>query len=51
MVKEFLIAHPLIKILGKKYAKLLRKNSSFQKSKNIQSSTKTLTPIEANFNK
>jgi len=41
MVKEFLIAHPLIKISGKKYVKLLKKNSSFQKPKNIPSSTKT----------
>jgi len=41
MVKGFLIAHPLAKILGKKYVKLKRKNSSFQKPKNIPSSTKT----------
>jgi len=41
MVKEFLTAHPLIKILGKKYVKLWRKNSSFQKPKNMLSSTKT----------
>jgi len=40
MVKGFLIAHPLVRISGKKYAKLKRKNSSFQKPKNIPSSTK-----------
>jgi len=31
MVKKFLIANPLAKILGKKYVKLKRKNSSFEK--------------------
>jgi len=41
MVKEFLKAHLLVKISGKKYVKLQRKNSSFQKPKNILSSTKT----------
>jgi len=41
MVKEFLIAHPRVKILGKKYVKLKRKNSSFQKLLNIPSITKT----------
>jgi len=37
MVKKFLVANPLAKILGK----LKRKNSSFKKAKNIQFSTKT----------
>jgi len=40
MVKEFLIVHHLVKISGKKY-ELWRKNSSFQKPKNIPFSTKT----------
>jgi len=31
MVKEFLIAHPLVKISGKKYVKVKMKNYSFQK--------------------
>jgi len=40
MVKEFLIAHHLVKISGKKYVKLQRKKSSFRKPKNVPSSTK-----------
>jgi len=40
MVKEFLIAHHLVKICGKKYVKLEKKISSFQKPKNIPSSAK-----------
>jgi len=41
MVKEFLIAYTLVKISGKKYVKVWRKKSSYQKPKNILSSTKT----------
>jgi len=41
MVREFLIAHLLAKIQGKKYVKLQRKHYFFQKPKNIPSSTKT----------
>jgi len=40
-VKEFFIAHPLVKISGKKYVKLSRKNFFLQKLQNILSSTKT----------
>jgi len=39
MVKEFLIAHPLVKILGKNMSSC-RKISFFQKPKNIPSSKK-----------
>jgi len=40
MIKELLIAHHLVKISGKKYGKLWKKNSSFQKPKNIPNSSK-----------
>jgi len=41
MVKEYLKAHHLVKISGKKYASLHKKISSFQKPKNnIPSSAK-----------
>jgi len=39
MVKEFLIAYHLVNLSGKKYVKMYRKNSFFQKPKNIPFST------------
>jgi len=40
MVKEFLKAHPLVKILGKKNCEIVEKKIPLSKLKNIPSSTK-----------